>query len=111
MSSVSPMRSMRSMKDYADSTNAGSGRSSPTCWPSCGSCSVSRPVERLQRDPRGAPSGRQPVVGDSIAVSMSGASGQTLADAGTSLGMTIDEFSRTAGLFVALVPIIIVVGP
>ncbi len=42
---------------------------------------------------------------------MSGAAGQTLADAGTSLGMTIDEFSRTAGLFVALVPIIIVVGP
>jgi hypothetical protein len=37
--------------------------------------------------------------------------GQTLADAGTSLGMTIDEFSRTAGLFVALIPIILVVGP
>jgi hypothetical protein len=37
--------------------------------------------------------------------------GQTLADAGTSLGMTIDEFSRMAGLFVALVPIILVAGP
>jgi hypothetical protein len=72
--------------------------------------------------------------GDSIAVSMAGAAngvanapfvggalrgpfdavaaaGQTLADAGTSLGMTIDEFSRTAGLFVALVPIVIVLGP
>ena len=36
--------------------------------------------------------------------------GQTLADAGTSLGMTIDEFSRMAGLFVALVPIILVAG-
>lgn len=37
--------------------------------------------------------------------------GQTLADAGTQLGMTIDEFSRTAGLFVALVPIILIAGP
>lgn len=37
--------------------------------------------------------------------------GQTLADAGTSLGMTIDQFSRMAGLFVALVPIVLVAGP
>lgn len=39
------------------------------------------------------------------------AAGQTLADAGASLGMTIDQFSRTAGLFVALVPIILIAGP
>jgi len=57
--------------------------------------------------------GSIPFAGDALRApfdAISGA-GQTLADAGTSLGMTIDQFSRTAGLFVALIPIILVAGP
>jgi hypothetical protein len=57
--------------------------------------------------------GSIPFAGDALRAPFDAisAAGQTLADAGTSLGMTIDEFSRTAGLFVALVPIILIAGP
>ncbi len=57
----------------------------------------------------GAPFG----IGDALRVPFDAisAAGQTLADAGASLGMTIDQFSRTAGLFVALIPILLIAGP
>ena len=92
-------------------------------------------LERLQRNPAGAPRGHRAVLGRGLHPDQHGqcrqrprldtlrrwgrpatldaipGAGQTLADAGTSPRYDDDEFSRTAGLFVALVPIVVVVGP
>ncbi len=136
VSPMSPMPSLRSMKYYADSTNRRQWQILSDVlvllWVVlCGSAgwNVYQGIQEVRPAADSLSS-----AGDSIATSMAGAAssvanapliggslrgpfdavaaaGQTLADAGTSLGMTIDEFSRTAGLFVALVPIIIVVGP
>ena len=128
MSSVSPMRSkpsLRSMKYYADSTNRRQWQILAdvlaVIWlVLC--VSAGRNVYSGIQEVRPAADSLSSA-GDSIAVSMAGAAngvanapfvggalrgpfdavaaaGQTLADAGTSLGRTIDQFSRSAGLFV-----------
>jgi len=56
--------------------------------------------------------GGVPLVGDSLRGPFDAVSsaGQTLADTGTSLGMTVDQVARTAGIVIAVVPIIVVLA-
>ena len=56
--------------------------------------------------------GGVPLVGDSLRGPFDAISsaGQTLADTGTSLGMTVDQVARTAGIVIAVVPIVIVLA-
>ena len=56
--------------------------------------------------------GGVPLVGDSLRGPFDAVSsaGQTLADTGTSLGMTVDQVARTAGIVIAVVPIVVVLA-
>lgn len=56
--------------------------------------------------------GGVPLLGDSLRGPFDAISnaGQTIANAGTSLGMTVDQVARAAGIVVAVVPILVVVA-
>jgi len=136
MSSTTSVSSMRTMKYYADSSSRRQNQILADVlvllwvvlciwagWNVYNGIQQVRPAAteltsagdsiRVNMSSAANSAGSIPFAGDALRApfdAISGA-GQTLADAGTSLGMTIDQFSRTAGLFVALIPIILVAGP